>query len=177
MFQKARRNIKHRGLAFPVLFFVLSLVFAGCVSNDDYIRPFLLQDGRQYFVSPQEFRGETGRVSVDFTARLKEEEENSVSAKFTAPIVNDTREIDDAALEVDGGRRFPLYDLSYLFVDNGTVRYESSMDYADLQELVNAVDEEGATVLLRLDHGGAERTYEASERFYESMRRLSLRLE
>jgi hypothetical protein len=160
-----------------VLFFVLSFAVAGCASNENYIRPFLLEDGRQYFVSPSEFRGKQGRVTIDFTVRLKEEEENSVSANFTAPIVNDTRDVNDAALEVDGRGRFPLYDLSYLFVDNDTVRYESSMEYADLQELVEAVDEEEATVLLRLDHGGEERTYEAGERFYESMRRLSLRLE
>lgn len=170
-----------RGRALSALFLLFTLVLIGCATQGPPIRSYLLQNGRQYFVRPVRLRGDHGTVLMDFTVRITEDAEGdrsrSVSANFTAPLVDGSREIESPRFSVLSGETLPLRELRFLFVGDGTVRYESSMEYEEFARLVKESSGEEKLILLELRRNGVVERYRARGEFYEAMKQLELRLE
>lgn len=183
-----------RGVTLSALFLAIALILSGCVSQGPPIRNYLLEDGRQYFVRPVEFRGENGTVLMDFTVRITEPEgdgeaeagvgaeaggepDRSVSANFSAPLVDGSREIDAAVFSTLDGDSLPLRELRFLFVGDGTVRYESTMAYEAFARLVEEASRDDRLITFRIRRNGAVESYRPRGDFYDAMERLALRLQ
>ena len=160
----------------------LVLLLIGCSTPGPPVRNFLLPEGRQYFLRPVEMSGERGTLLFDLTVRTVDEEGSdeavgSASANFTAPLFDpEDREIEEAYFELGSGRRILLENLRFLFVGEGSVRYESTIPYEDALLLVDSAAEEDELIRLNIRRGGEIESYRGGRRFYESMAQLHLRL-
>jgi anti-anti-sigma regulatory factor len=75
------------------------------------------------------------------------------------------------------GKEYVLRELRRLYVDASVLRYESSMAYEELVQLVEAVTEEEERLVLRTVRGETVDEFAARSDFYESMKRLAISLE
>ena len=144
------------------------------------MRTFVVEDGTQYFVRPMRFRGESGTALVDMTVRVTDSEE-SVSVNFSLPVDFATtgrpNRVDSAAFVDTTGKEYVLQELRRLYVDASVLRYESSMAYEELVQLVEAVTEEEERIVLRTVRGETVDEFAGRSDFYESMKRLAISLE
>lgn len=126
--------------------------------------------------------GEAGTLLLDMTVRTTQEGSEgesvgSASANFTAPLSDPTdRAIQEAFFEISGGPRFTLENLRFLFVGEGSVRYESNLPYEEALALVEAAAEGDELIRLNIRRGGEIDSFRGGRRFYEGMAQLNLRL-